>query len=573
MQNKAKTNKEKRPLKTEPKLKVELNEEQKEVARLFYEYDVNFVLGDFGCFAEGTSVRMYDGTTKLVEDVVVGDKLMGPDSLPREVKNLTRGFDKMYKVQQKRGGKDYIVNGGHQLVLSKYYKPTYKRKYIDGKRVTDYSNIITPSRREDNIFISVDDYLKIPFREVNYQGYCSDLIDYPFSEVPIDPYYLGLWLGDGSKNNIKQITTVDSEIKDYLSTLGIKNLKDITYTVDNKDLNSGFKKLFNITNIAYLDEKYIPNIYLANSKDVRLNILAGLLDSDGHLESHSYEITQKNKKLATDIYNLIRSLGFNAFFRSKKATLKRKDGSIYTCEVYRISFTPDLVIPCKVKRKQLKDLSRKDGRLQKYNGLKVDYVYDSNFYGFEVDKDNLFLLDDYTVVHNCGKSLAAVHIALTSFRKKLFNKIYITRPMLKNNLAALPGTMEDKMAPYVYPIVQNFQMCQGKELTEKMMKDGDIEIMPIEVAKGVSFIDSVVIVDEFQDMDYQDFRTILTRLGKDSKMIFTGSKQQIDRVIGNNSCYHKIEKLKDSGIVPWTELKSQHRNELLTDIIRYIEES
>ena len=58
--------------------------------------------------------------------------------------------------------------------------------------------------------------------------------------------------------------------------------------------------------------------------------------------------------------------------------------------------------------------------------------------------------------------------------------------------------------------------------------------MPIEVAKGVSFMDSVVIVDEYQDMTYPDFRTILTRLSKGSKLIFCGSKEQIDKQINKN---------------------------------------
>lgn len=183
------------------------------------------------------------------------------------------------------------------------------------------------------------------------------------------------------------------------------------------------------------------------------------------------------------------------------------------------------------------------------------------------EKDVNFVMGDF----GSGKSLVAVYLALTTFRKKMFNKIWITRPMLKNNLAALPGTLEEKMAPYIYPIVQNLQVCQGKELTEKMMKEGDIEIMPIEVAKGISFMDSVVIVDEWQDIDYQDFRTILTRLGKDSKIIFAGSKQQIDKSIGKNSALYKVEKLKDSGLVGWMELTSNHRNPILSDIIKYIE--
>lgn len=178
-----------------------------------------------------------------------------------------------------------------------------------------------------------------------------------------------------------------------------------------------------------------------------------------------------------------------------------------------------------------------------------------------------FVIGDF----GSGKTLTAVHQALTAFRKKMFNKIWITRPMLKNQLAALPGTMEEKLHPYVFPILQNLEACQGKELTEKMRKEGLIEIMPIDVAKGVTFIDSVVIVDEWQDIKYEDLRTIMTRLGKDSKMILCGSKQQIDKSIGKDSSFFVAEKLKDSGLVGWSELTSNHRNPALTKIIAYLE--
>lgn len=185
------------------------------------------------------------------------------------------------------------------------------------------------------------------------------------------------------------------------------------------------------------------------------------------------------------------------------------------------------------------------------------------FYQYDVS----FVIGDF----GSGKTLSAVHTALTYFNKRECNNIWITRPMLRNNLSALPGTLEEKMQPYTFPVVQNLEVCQGKEKTQKMLKDGVIKIMPIDVAKGVTFIDSVVIVDEFQDMDYVDFRTILTRLGKGSKMIFCGSKQQIDTKIGKNSCFFTTEKLEDSGLVGYTLLKSNHRNEILTNIINFLE--
>lgn len=194
----------------------------------------------------------------------------------------------------------------------------------------------------------------------------------------------------------------------------------------------------------------------------------------------------------------------------------------------------------------------------------------------EEQKEFVKLFYEYDVVFihgdfGSGKSLAAVHTALTAYRKKQFNNIWITRPMLKNSIAALPGTIEEKMAPYTFPITQNMEVCQGKELTDKMLKNGDVKIMPIEVAKGCSFIDAVVIVDEYEDMNYQDFRTILTRLSKGSKMIFCGSKEQIDKQIGEKSCIYEAMKLEKSGLVGYITLKSNHRNPVLTNIIDFLE--
>lgn len=185
------------------------------------------------------------------------------------------------------------------------------------------------------------------------------------------------------------------------------------------------------------------------------------------------------------------------------------------------------------------------------------------FYEYDVN----IILGDF----GSGKTATAVYAALRSYRKKEFNKIWIARPMIKNLLAALPGDVDDKMSPYVAPIVQNLEVCQGKQTTESMRRNGEIEIMPVDVAKGITFMDSVVIVDEIQDCSYPDFRTMLTRLGKGSKIIFCGSAQQIDPKIGRNSCIHQIMKLKDSGLVGFSTLKSNHRNEALVEIIEFLE--
>lgn len=200
--------------------------------------------------------------------------------------------------------------------------------------------------------------------------------------------------------------------------------------------------------------------------------------------------------------------------------------------------------------------------------LKVDLNQEQKefvdlFYTYDVN----FLLGDF----GSGKTLTAIHTALKSFRKKQYNNIWLVRPMLKDGIGALPGEIEDKLAPYTFPMEQNLEVCQGKELTDKMKREGLIKIMPVSVAKGATFMNSVVVVDEFQDMNYEDFRTILTRLGKGSKMIFCGSKQQVATQIGKNSCLNKVLKLEKSGLVGFKTLMSNHRNPVLTQIINYLE--
>jgi len=208
--------------------------------------------------------------------------------------------------------------------------------------------------------------------------------------------------------------------------------------------------------------------------------------------------------------------------------------------------------------------------------LKTEPHFDVTLNEEQKEVGRLFYENDVNFIHGdfgSGKTLVACYLALYYFRKKRFNKIWITRPMLKTKLSALPGSIQDKMAPYIFPILQNLYQCQGKQTTEKMIAEGLIEIMPVEVAKGVSFLDSVVIVDEYEDLIYSDFRTILTRLGKDSKMIFCGSKEQIDPSIGNNSCIYETQKLGKSGLVGYSTLKSNHRNPILTDIINFLEKN
>ena len=105
------------------------------------------------------------------------------------------------------------------------------------------------------------------------------------------------------------------------------------------------------------------------------------------------------------------------------------------------------------------------------------------------------------------------------------------------------------------------------------MKEGSLVFQYNGKIKGMTLSSCVFLVDELQDATYSQFMELLTRLGKDSKMISTLSKEQIHHSIGNNSCFYKLEKLKYSGIVGWNELTSNHRHDIINKIIDYIKDS
>lgn len=172
-----------------------------------------------------------------------------------------------------------------------------------------------------------------------------------------------------------------------------------------------------------------------------------------------------------------------------------------------------------------------------------------------------------------GKTSCAVGISILGFRKKQIDKIWISRPITKNKLGYLPGSMSEKLEPWVFPIVHNFNMCQSPRTTQKMMDDKKIEIKPVDFMKGITIPSNhVLIVDEFQDLEYDEFRLVLSRLGKNAKVIFCGDPTQVDPSI-KDPCFPKIKHLAGSNLVGWTELKTNHRNSVLSEIFDFIEKN
>jgi len=172
-----------------------------------------------------------------------------------------------------------------------------------------------------------------------------------------------------------------------------------------------------------------------------------------------------------------------------------------------------------------------------------------------------------------GKTLLAVQVALDMFFKRNVNQIIITRPTVSNeDNGYLPGSLDEKMEPWLVPIRSNMRKVYNKpNILEKMENDENIELVSLSHFRGRTFENACVIIDEFQNLTKQQLGMVLGRLGKNSTMILTGDPQQIDLKFGNDSAIHDVPKVKDSKFVHAVTLKDNHRHSALNEVLRLLQ--
>ena len=174
-----------------------------------------------------------------------------------------------------------------------------------------------------------------------------------------------------------------------------------------------------------------------------------------------------------------------------------------------------------------------------------------------------------------GKTFLACQIALEKLFMKEAEKVIITRPTVsKEEIGFLPGDLREKMDPWVQPIYQNMYALYDKVKVEQLISNGQIEIVPVSFMRGRTFLDSVVIVDEAQNVTHEQMEMIVTRLGLRSKMIVCGDDHQVDlkskKDSGFRFLYSAARKIKNMCAI---SLKTNHRDPIVEDLINLYEEA
>jgi hypothetical protein len=354
--------------------------------------EIALFISGTGCFAKGTEILMYDGTKKNVEDILVGDIVMGDDNSPRNVLRLFRGREPMKRITL-RDDTSFDCNESHVLSLVNNDNEgrwgLQKDQIVDVK-VSDYENWSDKRKHLSKAFKT----LQLEFTE---------------KTLPIDPYILGVWLGDGYSDGGRfSCQESDRVIIDTIISKGYTVYKSEPVTFM---WNAPGRLRRELQDNNLIQNKHIPQIYLQSSITQRLELLAGLLDTDGSydIDRGGYEFSQKEYATIKSVKHLAESLGFATSIG------KQKNNKFGNC--YRLYISGDGLekIPCRLPRKQARIRLQKK-KSNRYS-FTVENLPEDNFYGFEVDGNNRFVLGNFVVTHNSGKSTLLREVMLEVLEK------------------------------------------------------------------------------------------------------------------------------------------------------------
>ena len=175
-----------------------------------------------------------------------------------------------------------------------------------------------------------------------------------------------------------------------------------------------------------------------------------------------------------------------------------------------------------------------------------------------------------------GKTLVSIAAGLQQTigirdKENIYSRMIVSRPVqpLGKDIGFLPGTMEEKMLPWLMPIQDNLQFLLGNEKSalQMYMEKGKIEIEALTYIRGRSISNAYIIIDEAQNLTMHEVKTIITRIGEGTKIVLTGDIEQIDNIYVNetsNGLVHAIEKFKEFPIAGHVTFKKGERSELAT---------
>lgn len=397
-------------------------------------------------------------------------------------------------------------------------------------------------------------------------------VEFAQQDTPIDPYLLGVLLGDGCMSIDTQIglSTADKEMAEkcatILSPLALQIKKkagrkyDYSITKRTTTKSSAKNSLLEALRLLHLMgslsyEKFVPRQYIQNTASVRLQVLQGLMDTDGFVGKDGTDVVfySTSTQLAKDVQEIVWSLGGKATISEKQTSYTHKGLKKLGRPSFAVHISvPSNVIPFTLSRKLDRFKPRTKYQPTRYIDT-VELIGKKEAQCIVVDaEDHLYITDDYVVTHN---TLLAIDAGLEQvLNMRRYRSLVICRPVMPvgRDIGFLPGDLSEKLEPWLAPIKDNLRFLLGDNSTsttptskkssmaaagkgkfdeavlQSYFDEGIIEVQPLTFIRGRSIANAFIIIDETQNTNLHEIKTILTRVGENTKIVLTGDVEQID---------------------------------------------
>lgn len=479
----------------------------------------------------------------IMGEIKEGDDVIGVDGKPTKVTGVyPQGYKDIYEVTFSDGSKTKCCLD-HLWYTETYYDRNYVKKNKGKTIYSPRAGSVKPlSEIKDNLVVNGKKNHTIPM---------VNPVEFIDKKLIVDPYIMGVILGDGNITTRRiVISTADKEIIDNLElvfcdTIKIEkvNSSKYEYTIKAKVKGPGQNAYLNeLIDINLIGKdcytKVIPEKYLYNSITNRISLLQGLMDTDGYVDKRngSCYFYTTSYELSQNVIELVNSLGGVVSVKTKNKKYKYlgeiKTGK--TSYVLCISLPPN-INPFRLSRKRELVIPK-----TKYTPKR--YITNIELVGNELaqcisveDERHLYVTDDFIVTHN---TFSAIQGTLKQFKSasktnEPYNKIYLLKSVktLDNkseDIGFLKGTMEDKIAPFMFSYDFNFTQIVDRAAYNMAIETQLIEFLPLAYIRGIGLSDCIIILDEAQNVNNSILRTVLSRIGKNCKLIILGDTKQKD---------------------------------------------
>ena len=449
------------------------------------------------CFDPETPILMWDGTSKLAKNIVIDDVLVDDLGNATTVRTTCSGLKNMYDViPEKHNFMKHRVTDNHILSLkirghksiSQYNRSDrissqvthsveflnrnenkFQQKYF--KSLKEAEEFVNSFSDDDTLDITIENYLKLNKRTKDKLVlFKTEGIHWTKKDIEMDPYLLGLWLGDGLsdgtgfalnwktdaetlaywENWAQENEAVISKGERYkFSVVSKKNKEAAALGLCNRVEEAPLKKYLQKYNL--LNNKHIPNEYLTNDRETRLKVLAGLIDTDGSVRANGHEIRicqgPANYRIIDDAYTLAMSLGFSCGVKEGKSQWTDEESGEKKFSTYKeLTITGHQIveIPTLLPRKKLAPIESKTllTRSKSFMCSKFSLVEvgEGPYVGWQLhDKRGRFCLSDGLAVHNTPEG-ASVGIVK--------NLSYMTHITIHSNSMSL----YEYVGPHIVPV-------------------------------------------------------------------------------------------------------------------------